>query len=103
MRFPLLLFHELVGMAVQPFSVNRVERVLHDLEPVARNDRAAQHADRAFGYETVKARQQRLRFGGAEVGPEYATHFLDRVGRRRHLVAELALLRLVRLFETLPE
>ena len=43
----LLLLDELVGVAVQPFGVDRVERVLHDLEPVARHERAAEHADRA--------------------------------------------------------
>ena len=41
----LLLLDELVGVAVQPFGVDRVERVLHDLQPVARDERAAQHAD----------------------------------------------------------
>ena len=32
---PLLLADELVELAVQPLGVDRVDRVLHDLQPVA--------------------------------------------------------------------
>ena len=95
----LLLLDELIGVAVQPFGVDRVERVFHDLEPVAGHDRAAEHADRAFGDEAVEARQQRLGFGGTEIGPDHAAQFLDGIGGRADLVAERAFLRLVRLRE----
>ncbi len=84
---------------MQPFGVDRVERVFHDLEPVAGHDRAAEHADRAFGDEAVEARQQRLGFGGTEIGPDHAAQFLDGIGGRADLVAERAFLRLVRLRE----
>ena len=83
----LLLLDELVGVAVQPFGVDRIERVLHDLQPVARHERAAEHADGAFGDEAVDARQQRLALGRAQIGPEHAAHLLDRIGRRRDLVS----------------
>src|SRR5262249_55450518 len=56
-----------------------------------------EHTDRARADEAVDARHQRLRFRWTEIGPYHAALVLDRIGRRLHLVAELALLRFVRL------
>jgi len=48
------LFDELEEVAVQPFRVYGVERILHDLQPIARDDRAAENPDRALGDESVE-------------------------------------------------
>ena len=87
-------------VAVQPFGVDRVERILHHLQPVDRQQRAPEHADRAFGDEAVKARQQRTRLG-PQVGEQQAAEFLDRVGVGLHLVAKGAVVGLVGLVQAL--
>lgn len=95
-----LLLEELVVVPVQPLGVDRIERVLHHLKPVHRQLRATQHADRAAGDETVETRQQR-RGLGAQVGEHEATQLLHRIGIDGHLVAERAVVDLVRLLDAL--
>ena len=85
-------------MPVQPLGVDRVERVLHRLQPVDRDQRASQHADRAFGNEAVPARQQRPRLR-AEIGEQHAVELFDRIGRGLDLVLEADVLGLVGLVQ----
>ena len=52
----ILLLQELQVAPMQPFRVHRVQRSLHDLQPVARNMRPAQQAYRTLHHKAVKAR-----------------------------------------------
>ncbi len=73
--------HRRQVMAVQPLEVRRVDAVLHDLQPVARDERAADVAQHTLPDEEIVARQQRRRLG-AQVGEDQAAQLLRAVGRR---------------------
>ena len=92
------LFDELLQLAVQPFGVHGIERVLHDLQPVAGHLGVADMANRTLGHEAVPARQQRRRLR-TEVGEDHAAERFDRIAAGRHLVFERTAVGLVRLID----
>ncbi len=67
---------------VEPFEVDGVDAVLHDLEPVARDDRPADVAERVIGDEEVEAGEGRRR-RGTEIGEHEPAELADRVGGGR--------------------
>src|SRR5581483_942048 len=74
-----LLAQDVVAVvAVEPLNVRAVERVLHDLDPVAGNHGKANLPYGVVPDEGVVARQQRSRLG-AEVGEDESTQLLHRI------------------------
>ena len=86
-------------VAVEPLEVERVERVLVALEPVARNHDGLRAAD-ARPDEDVDAGEQG-RGVGAHVGEDGAAQLLCLVRLDAHLLLELGALRLRRLVDAL--
>ena len=82
-------------VAVEPLEVERVDAVLHDLEPVAREERAPDVAQHALPDKEVVAREER-RGLGPEVREDEAAELLRAVGRaskRARAAAAVAALR----------
>ena len=90
---------ELLQMAVQPFGVHGIARVLHDLQPVAGHDRVAHLTDRGFDDETVELRNQGRRLR-AEVAPDHPAELGHGVAADVDLVLERTAFGFVRLVET---
>src|SRR5579875_2064751 len=86
-------------LAMEEDPVDGVGRVLHALEPVARNSDKADDAIDVIPHEAVPARQQRhgLR---AEIGEDEPSEFLDWVRGDLHLLFEPASGRLAWLIDT---
>ena len=110
-RYPLMVADRPLGNAcrprgevrVQPLHVHRVDRVLHDLDPVARNLNVLDVADHVVHHEEVPARQQRRRLR-PEVGKDQAAQLLDSVRGQPDRVLEPhsgEALRVANLFERL--
>jgi hypothetical protein len=83
----LVAAHELEVAPVQPLDVVRVDRVLHDLDVVARQVGPADVAV-AVHHVGVEARQQRRRVG-PDVGPDQPAELLDLPGGGPHPVGEV--------------
>jgi hypothetical protein len=88
-------------MAVQPFEVVGIDTVLHDLKPVAGQDRLADIAQAIFPHEEVISGQKGSRFG-AKVGENEPTELLHAIGRRPHPMKKPRVRRLGRHFEAPP-
>src|SRR4051812_9757620 len=55
-----LLFKDIFEIAsMQPFQMNRIQRVLHNLQPVTRNDRVPDRTDHVFSDEEIVLRECR--------------------------------------------
>src|SRR5580698_9154542 len=96
-----VLLDELVMVTVQPFGVDGIERIFHDLQPVHWNHCPAEHLDGSFRDETVIMRKQRARFR-PEISEEKAAEFLDRIALGSDFVAECRFVGFVRLVQALP-
>jgi hypothetical protein len=96
-----LFLDPLLQMTVQPLGVNRVERVLHDLQPVAIHHRTADHTHRAGNDEPVEPRQLGNR-RRTEIREEHAAEFSHRIRRRLRALGKRAAVRFVRLIDALP-
>ena len=93
----------IVKMLMEPFNMHRVERVLHDLKPVARNHRCSDVAQDAVADKEIPARQERHGFR-AQVSKDQPSQLLNRVSGHTDTLFEVAvriLGLLVRLLETL--
>ncbi len=98
-----LLLDELLQMAVQPLAVNRIDGVLHALQPIAsRSAPSGDHPDYTLADESVPTRQQRRRLSWTHVGEEHPAEFLDRIGRCGDLVLEIRTVGFVGLLEAAP-
>src|SRR5262245_28348983 len=73
------LEHVVAEVAMQVFPVHRVQRVFHDLQPVARNDSPADVPDYVVADKWVPARHQRYRLR-AQISKHQSAQFLDRIG-----------------------
>src|SRR6185312_17322995 len=95
-----LLLDELLEMAVEPFAVNRIDGVFHDLQPVARDDGAAHHPDGGIGDVTVEPGDER-RGQRAHIREEQAAELRDGITAGLDLVLERAALGFVGLVDAL--
>ena len=95
---PAFRLDELLQVAVQPLAMDRIDRVLHDLQPVARDDAGADHANRGLDDVAVEQRELRRR-QRAEIHEQHPGRHANRITRQRHLVFEGGAFGFVRLVD----
>src|SRR5579884_4275003 len=96
--YAVFLADELIEFPVEPLGMDRIDRVLHDLQPVAVDDRAPQDPYRPFVDQTIESRNERRRLR-TEISPQQTAELADGIGRRRDFLFERAPRGFVRLFD----
>jgi len=93
--------HIVAKEPMEILKVHRIEGVLHDLQPVARQEGTTDRPNYVRLHEQVERRKHRSRIG-AEVGPYQPTHFPDLVRRGDDAILEPAVSRFWWLLKARP-